>query len=96
MCAIWLGVTDAGKYMRRSSEWIEVRATPWEDEPVQGRFRYKLNPENGDRRYYVADLDAHWRTKPSGPLWRWNRNRKNHHPRHSIPWVGFRAAGVDL
>jgi hypothetical protein len=55
---MWLGGKDAGIYLGRSRDWVEIRAIPWSDEPVPGRIRYGLDADNGGHRYYVPDLDA--------------------------------------
>ncbi len=57
---MWLGGKDASDYLGYSRDWLEIRALEWpmDDQPVPGRFRYQYNPETGDRRYYVPDLDA--------------------------------------
>lgn len=55
---MWLGPKDAGAYLGFSPDWIEVRAHPWQDEPVEGRIRYKCAKSDGRRRYYVPDLEA--------------------------------------
>jgi hypothetical protein len=54
--ARWLGPKEAGRYVGYSPEWVEVRATPWEDDPVDGRIRFKLSRSDGRRRYFVPDL----------------------------------------
>jgi hypothetical protein len=56
--AMWLGATDAGRYLGYSATWIEARALKWQDEPMDQRIRYKLAKSDGRRRYYVPDLDA--------------------------------------
>jgi hypothetical protein len=61
---MWLGGKDAGAYVGRSRDWAETCATPWDDEPVPGRIRYKY--EGADRRYYRPDLDAKLTLKPTG------------------------------
>ncbi len=55
-----MGQKDAALRIGYSTTWIEIRAIEWplNDLPVPGRIRYKYNPENGDRRYYVPDLDS--------------------------------------
>lgn len=58
--SMWLGGRDAAAYLGYSRDWLEIRAIEWplDDKPVEGRFRYQYNRENGDRRYYRPDLDA--------------------------------------
>ena len=55
----WLGCTKAAAYIGYSTSWVEVRAIAWhkDNKPIQGRLRYKINPENRDRKYVVEDLD---------------------------------------
>ena len=57
---MWVGGKDAGAYIGYSRDWVEGRAVEWplDDQPVEGRIRHKYNRENGDRKYYVPDLDA--------------------------------------
>ncbi len=54
----WLGGKDAGIYLGKSRDWIEVRAIPWQDDPIPGKIRYGVDRDNLERRYAVADLDA--------------------------------------
>ena len=56
----WLGGKAAGAYIGYSRDWVEVRAVPWPKDglPVPSRIRFKINSENGDRRYYVPDLEV--------------------------------------
>jgi hypothetical protein len=56
--ARWLGAKEAGRYLGFSRDWVEVRAHPWQDEPVPGRIRFKKARSDGRRRYYVPDLEA--------------------------------------
>jgi hypothetical protein len=69
--------------MNRSTEWIDVRAKPWEEEPVPGWFRYKLNPETTDRRFFRPDLDAYWTTKEGAPGWLLKRRTKSQWGTHT-------------
>lgn len=55
--AVWLGGRDAGIYVGRSRDWVEIRALAWQDEWIRGRIRYQLDVDSGDRRYFVEDLD---------------------------------------
>jgi hypothetical protein len=55
---MWLGAKEAGRYIGFSSDWVEVRAMPWQSEPVAGRIRFKRSKSDGRRRYYVPDLEA--------------------------------------
>ena len=54
---VWLGGRDAGIYVGRSRDWIEIRALAWQDDWARGRIRYQLDVDSGDRRYSVVDLD---------------------------------------
>jgi hypothetical protein len=54
---MWLGPKEAGRYLGYSPRWIEVRATPWEKNPVDGRIRFKISKADGRRRYCVPDLE---------------------------------------
>jgi hypothetical protein len=56
--SMWLGGRDAGAYLGYSRDWVEIRAIKWQPDHVPGRIRYKKNKENGDRKYYVPDLDS--------------------------------------
>jgi hypothetical protein len=56
--AMWLGAKEAGRYIGFSADWVEVRAMPWESEPVDRRIRFKRSKSDGRRRYYVPDLEA--------------------------------------
>jgi hypothetical protein len=62
---MWLGGREAGAYVGRSRDWVETWATPWVDEPVSGRIRFKY--EGADRRYYRPDLDDRLTLKPTNP-----------------------------
>lgn len=55
--SMWLGGRDAGAYLGYSRDWVEIRAIKWQPEHVPGRVRYKKNRQNGDRKYYVPDLE---------------------------------------
>jgi hypothetical protein len=54
----WLGGRDAGIYLGKSRDWVEVRALPWQDDPIPGKIRYGVDRDNLERRYFVADLDS--------------------------------------
>lgn len=56
--AMWLGGKAAGLFIGYSRDWVEVRAHPWQKQPVDGRVRYKTMRGSGDRKYYRPDLEA--------------------------------------
>ncbi|MPN62029.1 hypothetical protein SDC9_209775 [bioreactor metagenome] len=62
--SFWMGATAAGEYMGYSPDWVWERAIPWQETPVRGQFRYKVNPETGKRRYYRPDLDSFYVVRP--------------------------------
>lgn len=55
---MWMGCTDAARYLGRSKTWIGARAIEWQDDPEDQKLRWKPAKSDGRRRYYVPDLDA--------------------------------------
>ena len=58
----WKSLSSAAQHLDVSNDTILRRAVPWQDEPVEGRIRFKHLKLGADtrqeRRYYVPDLDA--------------------------------------
>lgn len=54
----WYSGKEGAEYAGFSRDWLEQRAVAWplDNQPVQGKVRYKL--VDGVRRYWKADIDA--------------------------------------
>lgn len=60
--ADWRSRSGAADFLDVSTDTIERRAVPWQDEPVPGKIRFKLlrlgEDTRQERRYYQQDLEA--------------------------------------
>lgn len=58
----WFSLGSAARYLDVSADTINRRATPWCDNPVPGKLRWKLlklgEGTRMERRYLRDDLDA--------------------------------------
>ena len=65
---MWMRVIDAASFLGLSSNAVEERAIPWQDEPMPHRLRYKLLVLEADakprRRCFRQDVEALLRNPP--------------------------------